>query len=366
MGEGLVRTLTAMSTYPLVPLGRSALRVPPICLGTMTFGEQVGEADAHAILDHAVARGINFIDTAEMYSVPARRETYGATERILGNWFAARPGLRQRVVLASKVAGPSRAMDWVRGGSADLTRAEIVASCDASLQRLRTDVIDLYQIHWPARNLPTFGALYFDPAKDRAYASIHEQLEGLADLVKAGKVRAIGLSNETPYGVTEFVRLAEQHGLPRIASVQNPYALTSRALDNGLDEVLYRLDVALLAYSPLAFGALTGKYDETGLDGAPPPGRLALFESMKKQRWGRPEALAAARLYNALAQRHGLAPAQLALAFCYRSWRVASTIVGVTSRAQLDQNLDAWGTTLSPELLAEIDAIRWTHRDPAQ
>lgn len=355
-----------MNPYPLVALGRSALRVTPICLGTMTFGEQVGEADAHAILDLAVERGINFIDTAEMYSVPPRRETYGATERILGSWFAARPGVRQRVVLASKVAGPSRAMDWVRHGSADLTRAEIVASCDASLQRLRTDVIDLYQIHWPARNVPTFGTLYFDPSKDRAYASIHEQLEGLADLVQAGKVRAVGLSNESPYGVMEFVRLAEQHGLPRIASVQNPYALTSRALDNGLDEVLHRLQVSLLAYSPLAFGALTGKYDETGLDAAERPGRLALFDTMKKQRWARPEALAAAKLYNALARRHGLAPAQMALAFCFRSWRVASTIVGVTSRAQLEQDLAAWGTTLSPELLAEIDAIRWTHRDPAQ
>ncbi|WP_127999337.1 aldo/keto reductase [Piscinibacter defluvii] len=355
-----------MNPLPLVSLGRSDLRVTPICLGTMTFGEQVGEADAHAILDLAVERGINVIDTAEMYSVPPRRETYGATERILGSWFAARPGMRQRVVLATKVAGPSRNMDWVRNGSADLTRAEIVASCEASLQRLRTDVIDLYQIHWPARNVPTFGALYFDPSKDRAYASIHEQLEGLADLVKAGKVRAVGLSNESPWGVMEFVRLAEQHGLPRIASVQNPYALTSRALDNGLDEVLHRLQVGLLAYSPLAFGALTGKYDDIGLDAAERPGRLALFDSMKKQRWARPEALAAAKLYNALARRHGLAPAQLALAFCYRSWRVTSTIVGVTSRAQLERNLAAWDTTLSPELLAEIDAIRWTHRDPAQ
>lgn len=355
-----------MKPLPVVSLGRSELRVTPICLGTMTFGEQVGEADAHAILDLAVERGINLIDTAEMYSVPPRRETYGATERILGSWFAARPGMRQQVVLATKVAGPSRNMDWVRGGSADLTRAEIVASCDASLQRLRTDVIDLYQIHWPARNVPTFGALYFDPSKDRAYASVHEQLEGLADLVKAGKVRAVGLSNESPWGVMEFVRLAEQHGLPRIASVQNPYALTSRALDNGLDEVLHRLQVGLLAYSPLAFGALTGKYDDIGLDAAERPGRLALFDSMKKQRWARPEALAAARLYNALARRHGLAPAQLALAFCYRSWRVTSTIIGVTSPAQLEQNLVAWDTTLSPELLAEIDAIRWTHRDPAQ
>jgi aryl-alcohol dehydrogenase-like predicted oxidoreductase len=212
-----------------------------------------------------------------------------------------------------------------------------------------------------------FGAVYFDPTKDRAYSSIHEQLEAFAGLVKAGKVRHIGLSNETPYGLGEFVRVAEQHGLPRIATVQNPYCLTNRAVDNGLDEMLYRHGVSLLAYSPLAFGALTGKYDAAALD-APgaPPGRLALFASMRKQRWARPEALEAARGYNALARSHGLAPARMALAFCYRSWRVASTIVGVTTPAQLDENLDAWGTTLPPELLAQIDALRWTHRDPAQ
>jgi aryl-alcohol dehydrogenase-like predicted oxidoreductase len=258
-------------------------------------------------------------------------------------------------------------MDWVRHGSADLTAAEIVQACDDSLARLRTDRIDLYQIHWPNRNVPTFGALYFDPGRDRAYSSIREQLEGLARLVKAGKVRHIGLSNETPYGVGEFLRVAEQHGLPRIATVQNPYSLTNRAVDNGLDEMLYRHGVSLLAYSPLAFGALTGKYDDVGLD-APDrkPGRLAIFDSMKQQRWGRSDALAAARRYNALARAHGLTPTRLALAFCYTSWRVASTIIGVTTREQLVENLDAWGTTLAPEVLAQIDAIRWAHRDPAQ
>jgi aryl-alcohol dehydrogenase-like predicted oxidoreductase len=354
------------SSLPLRTLGRSELAVTPICLGTMTFGEQVGQDAAHAILDHAVERGINFIDTAEMYSVPAKRETFGATETILGHWFASRPGARRKVVLATKVAGPARGMDWIRGGSPDLTAADIVGACDDSLKRLRTDVIDLYQIHWPARNVPSFGAIYFDPTKDREVSTIRVQLEAMATLVKAGKVRYVGLSNESPYGVAEFVHQAELHGLPRVATVQNPYALTSRALDNGLDEVMHRLQVSLLAYSPLAFGALTGKYDEVGLHGSAQPGRLAMFETMKKQRWARPEALAAAKLYNALARKHGLTPAHLALAFCYGSWRVASTIIGVTSKAQLDDNLAAWGTTLSPELLAEIDTIRWTHRDPAQ
>ncbi|MFL6663391.1 MAG: aldo/keto reductase [Rhizobacter sp.] len=351
----------------LLPLGHSELRVTPVCLGTMTFGQQVDEAGAHALMDHAVERGINFLDTAEMYAVPPRRETYGATERIIGSWLAQRPGVRERIVLASKVAGPARGMDWVRHGSLDLTAADIAQACDDSLARLRTDRIDLYQIHWPNRNAPSFGALYFDPAKDRPQSSIHEQLDALGRLVKAGKVRAIGLSNETPWGVSEFLRVAEQHGLPRVATVQNPYCLTNRTVDNGLDEMLYRHGVSLLAYSPLAFGALTGKYDAGGIDAAgPAPGRLAIFDSMKKQRWGRPEALAAARRYNELARAHGLTPTRMALAFCYTSWRVASTIIGVTTRAQLDENLDAWGTMLPPELLAQIDAVRWMHRDPAQ
>ena len=212
--------------------------------------------------------------------------------------------------------------------------------------------------------------VYFDPAKDAKggpVTSIHDQLQALAGLVKAGKVRAIGLSNETPYGVHEFVRLAEQHSLPRVVSVQNAYTLINRTVDNALDETLHRLGVSLLAYSPLGFGLLTGKYDKSGTTGplAPPEGRIAKFESVRKQRWGRPESFAAALRYNALAREHGLTPTQMALAFCYTNWRVASTIIGVTTVAQLDECLDAWGTTLSPELLVEIDKVRWEIRDPA-
>ncbi|MDP3885238.1 aldo/keto reductase [Hydrogenophaga sp.] len=344
-----------------VSLGASALQVTPICLGTMTFGEQVNEADAHRILDRSLERGVNFLDAAEMYAVPARAETCGATETILGNWFAKTPGAREKLVLATKVAGPARGMPWLRP---EVSKAGIIEACEASLRRLQTDVIDLYQIHWPARNVPAFGALYFDPAKDKPGVSVLEQLEALADLVKAGKVRAVGLSNETSYGVHEFVRLAEQHGLPRVATVQNPYCLINRSYENGLDETCHRLGVSLLAYSPLGFGLLTGKYDANGLVGD--AGRMALYDSMRKQRWGRPEALDAARRYNALAREHGMTPAQLALAFCFTNWRVASTIIGVTSLAQLDECLDAWGTVLSPELLKEIDKIRWELRDPAQ
>ena len=352
-----------------IPLGQSGLHVTPICIGTMTFGEQVDQAASFAILDRAMERGINFIDTAEMYAVPARPETFSATENIIGNWLAARPGLRQKLVLATKVAGPSRGMPWIRGGSADLTGADIIAACDASLQRLQTDVLDLYQIHWPTRHVPMFGGLYYNPNNENAGATgIHAQLEALGTLVKAGKVRAVGLSNETPYGVHEFVHLAEQHGLPRVATVQNAYCLLNRSVENGLDETLHRLGVSLLAYSPLAFGLLTGKYDANGPtgEGAPADGRLAMFEAFRKQRWGRSDTLVAARRYNQLAIDNGMTPTQMALAFCYTKWQVASTIIGVTSLAQLDQDLDAWGTTLSPELLKQIDTIRWEHRDPAQ
>lgn len=354
-------------TFPLVQLGTSDLQVTPICLGTMTFGEQVNEADSHAILDHSLARGVNFIDTAEMYSVPPKAETCGHTETIIGKWFAKNPSARQKLVLATKVAGPSRGMPWIRDHT-NLTVNDFTTACEASLRRLQTDVIDLYQIHWPERHVPAFGGVYYDPKKETSEITLHAQLEALALLVKAGKVRHVGLSNETPYGVHEFVRLAEQHGLPRVATTQNPYCLINRTYENGLDETCHRLNVSLLAYSPLGFGLLTGKYDASGITGpdAPKGARISGYESVRKQRWGRPESLAAAKRYNALALENGMTPTQMALAFCYTKWQVASTIIGVTSIAQLDADLDAWGTTLTPEVLAAIDAIRWELRDPAQ
>jgi aryl-alcohol dehydrogenase-like predicted oxidoreductase len=350
-----------------VTLGHSDLQVSRICLGTMTFGEaQVDEALSHRILDHALARGLNFLDTAEMYPVPPSAARYGDTERILGAWLRKRPEVRARLVLATKAAGPVRGYEWLRNGSADVTADDIVASCEASLKRLHTEVIDLYQLHWPTRNVPMFGALYYDPKAERAVTPIDEQLRGLQRLVQAGKVRYVGLSNETPWGVAEFLRVADAAGLPRIVSVQNAYSLVNRSVDNGLDEMLCRSGVSLLAYSPLAFGLLSGKYDAAGFDDPARPGRMALFASMRKQRHGRAEALAAARRYNALAREHGLTPACMALAFCYRNWRVASTIIGVTSLAQLDENIDAWHTELPAPLLEQIDRIRWEQRDPAQ
>ncbi len=350
--------------YRMLP--GTQLNVSEVCLGTMTWGEQNSEAEAHAQLDYAMAQGINFIDTAEMYPVPPSAARYGDTERIIGTWLSRRPGVRSRIVLATKAAGPVRGYEWLRNGSADVTADDIVASCEASLKRLGCEVIDLYQLHWPTRAVPVFGSLYFDPKNDRPVTPIEAQLRGLQRLVQAGKVRHVGVSNETAWGVAEFVRLADVAGLPRIATVQNAYSLTNRSVDNGLDEVLHREQVSLLAYSPLGYGLLSGKYDIAGIEDPARPGRLAIFESMRKQRHGRPEALAAARRYNALAREHGLSPARMALAFCYRNWRVASTIIGVTGIAQLDEDIDAWDTTLSPELLAAIDRIRWEQRDPAQ
>lgn len=349
-----------------VQLGQSDLQVTPICLGTMTFGEQVGEAQAHAILDRAVELGVTFWDTAEMYSVPARAETYGATETILGRWFAKHPGMREKIVLASKVAGPSRGMPWVRAGQG-MTAADIAASCEGSLRRLQTEVIDLYQIHWPERHVPAFGTLYYDPAKETTQTPIREQLEALAGLVRQGKIRQVGLSNETPWGVHEFVRLAQAHGLPRVASTQNPYCLLNRSFENALDETCHRLDVSLLAYSPLGVGLLSGKYDASGTTGPDAPqGTRMAFESVRKQRWGRPEALVAARRYNQLARDHGLTPTQMALAFCYGKWQVTSTIIGVTSLAQLEEDCAVWGTQLPKAVLAEINQLRWELGDPGQ
>ena len=354
-----------------VRLGHSDLHVTPICLGTMTFGEQVNETDAHNILARSFERGVNFLDTAEMYAVPPRAETFNETERIIGRWFAQNPGMRERWIVATKVAGPSRGMPWVRGGSDLLSAQDIINACDGSLQRLNTDVIDLYQIHWPTRPTMMFGKIYYDGQEQNhttVVEPIHEQLNALAQLVKSGKVKAVGLSNETPFGVHEFIRLAEQHDLPRIATVQNPYSLVNRSYENGLDETMHLLGVSLLAYSPLAFGLLTGKYDTSGLtgEGAPAQARLTRYESSRRQRWGRPEALDAARLYNQLARDHGLTPVQLALAYCYQKWCVASTIIGVTSVAQLDECIDAYDVKLSDDIIQAIDPIRWQHRDPAQ
>ncbi len=353
-----------------VALGSSSLKVTSVCLGTMTWGEQNTEAQAHDQLDLAFERGINFIDTAEMYPVPVKADTQGRTERFIGTWLAKNPGKRQHIVLASKIAGLSRGATWIRGGSAP-SKDTVHEAVSASLARLQTEVIDLYQIHWPSRNVPLFGGVYFDPSKEPkpedAAPSLHEMLDALAAEVRAGRIRYIGLSNETPWGVMEFCRLAAQFGLPKVVSVQNAYNLLNRQVENGLDEVMFRENIGLLAYSPLAFGRLTGKYDKGGFDkDNKPVGRLTLFPPTWSPRYMRPESIKATARYQLLARAYGLTVTQLALAFCYQKPCVASTIIGATSLSQLNECIDAFDVALKPEVFEQIDAIRWDLRDPTQ
>ncbi|AGA92309.1 putative oxidoreductase, aryl-alcohol dehydrogenase like protein [Thioflavicoccus mobilis 8321] len=340
-------------------LGTTELEVSALCLGTMTFGEQNTEAEAHAQLDAAVAAGINFIDTAEIYPVPPRDETQGRTEDSIGSWLARRGG-RERLVLASKVAGPGDWLPYLRGGKNRLDRANIETALDSSLRRLRTDYLDLYQLHWPDRQTNFFGQLgYSHPAVDDS-VPLGETLEVLGDLVRSGKVRHIGVSNETPWGLMTLLRLAETHGLPRPVSIQNPYSLLNRTFEVGLAEIAIRERCGLLAYSPLAFGMLTGKY----LDGArPPEARLTRFERFR--RYSNPQAEQATAEYVAAARRHGLSPAQVALAYVTSRPFVTSTILGATSLTQLDENLGSADLTLPEALEQEFEAIHTRWPSPA-
>jgi aryl-alcohol dehydrogenase-like predicted oxidoreductase len=339
-------------------LGRSDLNVSAVCLGTMTFGQQNTEDEGHSQLDYAIERGVNFIDTAEMYPVPPRAETVTRTESIVGSWLRHQP--RDRIVLATKVTGPRRRMDWIRGGPAALDEANIREAIEGSLQRLQTDYIDLYQLHWPERNVPMFGGDQFDPAEETDAVPIRKQLEILSALVKEGKIRYVGLSNEHPWGVMSFLRLAEEYALPRVVTIQNAYNLLNRTFEYGLAEIAYREQVGLLAYSPLAFGYLSGKYLPDG-DGQ---GRATLFKGFA-QRYQKPYVEAAVSAYVEAARRHGLTPSALALSFVYRRWFVASTIIGATSMQQLTENLDVWEQPLSDAVLAEIESVHRRYTNPA-
>ncbi len=343
------------------PLGNSTLNVSKICLGTMTFGEQNTEAEAHSQLDYALERGINFIDTAEMYPVMPRAATQGKTEQYIGSWLK-KSGKRKDLVLATKVAGPSRGMGWIRQGENDLNAVNIRAAVETSLQRLQTDYIDLYQLHWPSRNAPIFGQKQFNPELERPCVAVAETLAALDALVKEGKIRHIGVSNETAWGVAEFIKQSEQQSQSRIISIQNAYNLVNRGFEHGLDESCFRENVGLLAYSPLAFGQLTGKY----VDDAKAAGRLTLFPPTWSPRYMRASVFEASRRYSVLARAHGLTPAQLALAWCYSRWFVASTIIGATSLAQLKENIDALDIQLSDELVLGINAIHDEMTNPGQ
>jgi aryl-alcohol dehydrogenase-like predicted oxidoreductase len=339
-------------------LGDSTLHVSEICLGTMTFGVQNNEAESHSQLDRAVAAGVNFIDTAEMYAVPPTAESYGKTEQIVGNWLLRQA--RDKVILATKASGPGRPLNWIRGGPSGFDRANLRAAVEGSLKRLRTDYIDLYQLHWPARNQPMFGQWQYDPAQERASTPIRETLEALAELVREGKIRYAGLSNEHPWGVMEFVRLSREHNLPRVASIQNAYHLMNRVFESGLAEVCHREKVSLLPYSPLAFGTLSGKY----LADPQTRGRVTLFAGFG-QRYAKPNVQPAVAAYAELARQNGLTPAQLALAFVYSRWFVASTIIGATTMAQLEENLGAVELKLSPDVLDTIDEVHLRYTNPA-
>ena len=339
-------------------LGRTDIKVSAICLGSMTWGEQNDARDAFAQLDRAKAYGVNFIDTAEMYPVPPRAETYSKTEQIIGDYFRQR-GDRADWVLASKIAGPGNGIGYIRDGQLKHNRTHISAAVDASLKRLQTDWIDLYQLHWPERSTNYFGQLGYQH-QDSDFTPLEETLQALDEQVKAGKIRQIGLSNETPWGTMRFLQLAEQRGWPRCVSIQNPYNLLNRSFEVGLAEIAIREQCGLLAYSPLAFGMLSGKY----ADGARPAGaRLSLYSRFS--RYTNPQAETACARYVALAREHGLDPAQMALAFVTAQPFVTSNIIGATSLEQLDSNLASSELQLSNELLAGIEAIHRAQPNPA-
>ena len=348
-----------------VQLGNSQLTVSKICLGTMTFGDQNSQIEAHEQLNYAVSKGINFIDTAEMYPVPPKADTYTRTETIIGHWLKTQQ--RDQLVIGSKISGPRRGLGWIRNNDFSLDRATIRQALHDSLTRLQTDYIDCYQIHWPERNVPLFGQYQFDAANEldnkgneKQWVSIQNQLETFEELIKEGKIRAIGVSNEQPWGVMEFVRCAKQHNLPHVATLQNGYNLLNRQLDFGMSEILYRENISLLAYSPLAFGHLSGKY----LADSQAVGRVTLFKGYA-QRYTKPNVLNACEEYLVLAKAHGYCLTELALAYVYHRWCVASTIIGATSMAQLKQNIAAYLVKLSPEIIKEIDAIHLRHTNPA-
>ena len=340
------------------PLGRSGIDVSAVCLGSMTWGEQNSEAEGHGQMDLAFDHGVNFIDVAEMYSTPVKAETYGRSEEVIGSWMAAR-GNRDKVVLATKIVGPSDGFPWIRNGETRFTRRHIVEALEASLKRLRTDYVDLYQLHWPDRSTNTFGKLGFTPNPDESMTPIEETLAALEEVVASGKVRTVGLSNETPWGTMKFLSLAEAGKGPRMVSVQNPYSLLNRSYEAGMAEVSIREDCGLLAYAPLAAGALSGKY----LGGARPEGaRMTLYP--QNTRYMKPEGEAAVAAYAEVARKHGIGLVEMSHAWVVSRPFVTSSIVGATSNEQLMQALKAAEVTLPPEVIEDLEEVHKSHTYP--
>lgn len=334
-------------------LGRTGIDVSLICLGTMTWGNQNTEAQGHEQMDYALAQGINFFDTAEMYAVPPSAETYGRTEEIIGTWFAARKS-RDKVILASKIAGPG--LSWIRDGDAIIDRKNITAALDTSLRRLKTDYIDLYQLHWPNRDDYHWGKHWdFNPSgkAGEVLDNFLEVLQTLDEFIRAGKIRYAGLSNESAWGTMQYLRLAEKHNLPRMASMQNEYSLLCRVFEPDLSEIALFEDIGLLAWSPLAGGMISGKY----LGGARPPGTRWSMDTRPNFR-DTPQGNAAVKSYIAVAQKHGLDVCQMALAFVNAQPFVTANIIGATSMEQLKTDIAAIDVNLSPDVLADIEAVR--------
>lgn len=340
-------------------LGNTQIDVSTICLGTMTWGEQNTQSEAFEQLDYALDAGVNFIDCAELYSIPPDSKTYGATETIIGNWIKQRNN-RDQYILTSKIAGPGE--DWIdhiREGKTKYNKQYITTALENSLKRLKTDYIDLYQLHWPERKTNFFGELGY-VVKEDSFTSIRETLEALNEHVIAGKIRHIGLSNETPWGVTSFINAAVELNLPKIVSVQNPYSLLNRSYEIGLAEISYRENCGLLAYSPLGFGTLSGKYLNQAL---PDKARITLWPDYS--RYTNPQAVAATEKYVALAREHDLDPAQMALAYVNTRPFLTSNIIGATSMAQLKSNIESINVHLSDEVLDGIEEIQTEHPNPS-
>ncbi len=347
-------TKTSIQTMEYRNLGQTHLRVSSLCLGSMTWGEQNTKTEGFRQLDQANAHGVNFIDTAEMYPIPPKSTTYAKTETIIREWLQQR-GRRDDLIIATKVTGPAPWATYMREeGYPRLTRPNILKAVDGSLQRLKTDYIDLYQLHWPDRNTNFFGKRSYEPQEAELPPPIEETLEALNELVKAGKVRHIGLSNETAWGAMRYQQLAGENNWPRPVSIQNPYNLLNRTFEVGLAEVAHREQMGLLAYSPLGFGVLSGKY----LQGARPEGaRITLFPA-RYQRYLTPEAVTATEAYVALAQNAGLDPAQMALAYVRSQQFVTSVIIGATTEEQLRSNLESADLALSQDILDGIEHIQ--------
>ena len=339
-------------------LGTTDIDVSLICLGTMTWGTQNSEKEAHEQMDYSVSQGINFFDTAEIYSVPPNAESYGKTEVMIGNWFTERKN-REKIILASKVAGPG--CSWIRGGGNNFSEKKIGEALDGSLKRLKTDYIDLYQLHWPERSTNYFGKRdYSEDNNEGEWHSFESILEALQKFIKKGKIRYIGMSNETPFGLSNYIGLSKSKSLPRMMSVQNPYNLVNRTYEIGMSEISLREKCGLLVYYPLAAGALSGKYRNGKM---PKNSRLALFKGWERHL--NPLALKAYDEYFKLAKENDLTMVQLAQSFVNSRPFVTSNIIGATTMEQLKENIDSINIELSDEIIEKINQIHNNNPNPS-